>query len=141
MNQRLLQLQLSHRTALVTVDTARAVLGVDAETIAVRIDEGALRWVFDIALPQADRRELRVWAASLIAPDQMPRDAARVLSCILGHNRPTMRGGELEHLLLCSAQHIQRLHEAGLLSGEIIGHTRHLTTASVLAFLKARCIA
>jgi hypothetical protein len=139
--QRLLQLQLNQRTALVTVDTARAVLGVDAETIAARIDEGQIRWVFDIALPGAERRELRLWASSLVAPEIVHRDSARVIAAIIGHQRATLRGGEVEQLLLCSAQHIQRLHEARLLAGQIIGHTRHLTAASLTAFLQARCIA
>lgn len=141
MSQRLLQLQLSHRTALVTVDTARAVLGVDAETIAARIDEGTLRWVFDLALPQAERRELRLWAGALIAPEHVPANAERVLTAIIGHTRPTMRGAEVEQLFLCSAQHVARLHDLRLLTGEIVGHTRQITTASVTSFLRARCIA
>ena len=46
--QRALNLSISQRTVLVTVDTLRTHLGVDADTILYRIDAGEYRWVLDV---------------------------------------------------------------------------------------------
>ena len=132
-----LQLPIAQRTALVTVDTARAVRGVDAESIFAEIDDGRIPWVFDIAAPGAARRELRLWARSIIAPDaRQPLGA--VLAAIIGTNRAVLHGGEVERLFLCSAQLIKQLHEAGELRGALVGHTRHLQRDSLIAFLTRR---
>lgn len=134
-----LSLQINQRTALVTVDTARAVRGVDTESILAEIESGNIRWVFDIALPGAARRELRIWASSLIAPE-FKHAEADVLRAVLGTTRDTLRGAQVAQLLLCSYNHVQRLHDLKLLTGAIIGHTRQIQTASLGSFLRSRLV-
>ena len=132
-----LSLTLHQRTALVTVDTARAIMGVDAESVAAMVDDGRLPVVFDIALPGANRRELRIWARSL-EPSFSLQPSAFSLADLIGTSRETLRGSEVERLLLCSAQHVKALHGCGLLLGQIVGHTRHITRASLTDLLAAR---
>jgi hypothetical protein len=138
LSQRALRLTLHQRTALVTVDTARAVRGVDAESILAEIDDGRIPWVWDIAMPGADRRELRFWGPALEDPGTADQAEADVLASILGTTRPTLRGAEIEVRLLCSAPHVKRLHEAGELVGLLVGHTRHIRTDSLVAWLRRR---
>lgn len=140
----MLQLTLSQRTALVTVDTARAVRGVDAETILAEVDCGGLAWAFDIGRQPGGsdvdrRRELRIWAPCLDATGAQPEGGARaVLDQVIGTHRGTLRGSEVERLLCCSAAHVKALHESGELRGEIVGRTRHITRESLAEFLKRR---
>ena len=141
MIQRSLSLTLSQRTALVTVDTARAVRGVDAESILAEIEDGRIPWVWDIALPGSERRELRIWAEALLSAECGARSAESVIGEIIGTTRPTLRGSEVERLLLCSAQMIMRLHAAGELAGALVGHTRHLRRDSLAEFLRRRRVA
>lgn len=146
--QRLLHLTLNQRTTLVTVDTARAVLGVDAESVAAMVDDGRLPAVWDIALPGAHRRELRIWAGSLeesfkiqdssFKPGSPLETENLKLETLIGTSRETLRGAEVERLLCCSAQHVQALHKAGEIAGTVVGHTRHITRASLEAFLARR---
>lgn len=139
MRQTHLTLDVHQRVTLLNVDTVRALLGVDSETVKNRIDDGQLCWVFDISVVDNYRRELRIWARTLEPGGTLA--LAQVIDEIIGTQRPTLRGAELEVLLLCSRQHIQQLHERGLLRGEVVGHTRHIKRDSLVAFLRRRFIA
>jgi hypothetical protein len=141
MTQRTLSLTLSQRTALVTVDTARAVRGVDAESVLDEIEDGRIPWVWDIASLGSERRELRIWAEGLRSAECGVRSAEDVIAEIIGTTRPTLRGSEVERLLLCSAQLVKQLHEAGELRGALVGHTRHLRRDSLAEFLRRRRVA
>ena len=58
--QTALPLRIAQRTVFLGVDVVRAMRGCDAETVFSMVDNGELRWVFDISLDQ-DTRELRFW--------------------------------------------------------------------------------
>lgn len=126
--------------ALVSVSIARAALGVGAAGVLAAIEDGRIEWAFDVAVRVGGRRELRILAACL-GGAAVPRDLNGVLVSILGHQRQRFRGSEVQRILLCSSPHVKCLHEAGELSGEIIGHTRHITRASLAGFLRRRRVA
>lgn len=138
--QSALRLTIAQRTALVTVDTARAVRGVDAESILLEIEDGRIPWVFDIGSRDTQRRELRIWARALDGVGAT-LSAHAVIEEIIGTRRDTLRGSEVERLLLCSAQLVKQLHETRELAGELVGHTRHLRRDSLAAFLQRRRVA
>lgn len=127
------------RHPLVTVEVARIGLGVDAETVVEAIEDGRLAWAFNIAQDLWSRcRELRIWSPCLGTGPLPCDELEEVVADIIGTSRPTVRGAEVERLLLCSSAHVKALHDGGLLRGEIVGHTRHVTRESLAAFLSAR---
>jgi predicted DNA-binding transcriptional regulator AlpA len=143
--QPLLNLTIHHRTALVTVGTAMAVLGVDGETVHARIESGALPWAWDIGVHDAAvqaRGEqvnggVRIWARSLIAPD--PRlKLDLVVGCIIGERRERLRAGEVCRLFLCSRPTVWGLVKSGALAGPLVDHTQWVTRASLVRFLTER---
>lgn len=134
-----IRLEVSSRTALVTVDTARAVRGTDAETIITEIDAGSILWVFNIATDiHATRRALRIYAPALAGPAAAHLTADSVISHIIGTTREYLRGSEVERLLLCSGQLVKELHETGQLTGTITGNTRQILRTSIDHFLRTR---
>lgn len=123
--QRHLNFPLSQRTVLVTVDMVRAVRGVDADSVFAAVDNGNLKWVFDVApeINSADRkvRELRFWAAEIIGPEFVAKlSIAEAIKSILGEHRQEWRGTQIEQLLLVSRPTVMRLNHSGNLPGEII---------------------
>lgn len=129
----------SARHPLVTVELARIALGVDAEMVVEAIEDGRIAWAFDIACdPGSRRRELRIWRDCLELNAVLPHDPAEVITAIIGTTRVTLRGSEIERLLLCSSPHVKVLHEAGELTGHIVAHQRILETSSLSAFLARR---
>jgi hypothetical protein len=144
--QRPLGLALSQRTALVTMETVRAALGVDAETIWMRIECGQLRWVFDVSAvtnSQPGRlRELRFWAREVIAPETCRELAPEaVVDQVVGvKEREHLRSSEVAHLLLVSDPHVGRLWQRGLLPGLIAGRTLKLRRDGLVTFLRERIV-
>ena len=67
MSQARLSLTVAQSTTLVTLDTARAVLGMDNDSVAALCESGSLQYAFDLRSNTADRREVRIWADSLDA--------------------------------------------------------------------------
>lgn len=130
-----LPLVVSQRTVFLPVDAVRAKYGCDAESVFAMVDNGELRWAFDVAV-DLKRRELRVWAREIIAPDstrELNLDA--VLNGILGETKAELRRGEIERQWILSAQHVMRLVSAGHLT---LSRPGHVTRASAAAFLKGR---
>ena len=137
--QRQLNLSISQRTVLVTVDMVRAARGVDADTISAQVDAGELRWVWDVSNGTGAVRELRFWAREIIAPELCAElTPAAVVKMILGADRARWRGVELAQLLLVSRPHIFRLHEGGELKGEIVSGTLYVPRLVVEKFLTQR---
>ena len=141
------------RTVLVGVETARALLGVDADAVQARIDAGRLRWVWDIsARPHGRERgrckpvdrdvpELRLWVRELLAPDLFDGLPLRqVLPLVLGRERPRWRSSEVAQLLLCSRPAMKRLAEAGELAGSVRAGIRWFNRAALSAFLARRLL-
>lgn len=141
MTQLPLAITLSQRTVLVTADTARAALGVDADTIAAMIDDGRIRWAWDISAGQGEVRAIRIWARDLIHHDaclrMYPADA---IDHIIATTRDRMRAVEVCQLLLCSRPHIHALLRLGHLTGDQVGHTAYIHTVALRHFLSARLL-
>lgn len=138
-DQRQLSFPIHQRTVLVSVEMARAALGVDAGTIAMMVDDGRLRWVWDISAGGGLQRHLRIWAREIITPELngfLPE--AEVLDSVIGTKREHLRAVEVGQLLLCSRTHMLQLIRSGALSGPLTGHTQHITRTSLAAFLRAR---
>ena len=134
-----LALVLSRRTVLVSVEVARAVLGVDAETIYGQIDCGGIRWAWDIACQPREIREVRVWARELIAPDtagELQRGA--VIEAVIGTHKERLRAVEVGQLLICSRPHIHKLVATGDLAGPLAGGTQYIERESLAQFLNNR---
>ncbi len=129
---------LSPRTALVSTDVVRAVLGVDAAAVASLVESGELAWVFDLSARQGKLRELRYWARELFAPEQCQITPARAIQLILGKRRQRWRGTEIEQLLLASRATILRWHRAGDLPGERVDHTFWVNREDLANFLRSR---
>jgi len=142
MTQRALDLGLHQRTVLVTTETARAALGVDAETVWTRVDSGTLRWVWNVSAAGGPLRELRFWARELVAPDACrDLDLDHVVNQVVGmESREYLRSGEVAHLLLVSDPHVGRLWKAGALPGLIAGRTLKLRRDGLVKFLQERIV-
>lgn len=126
---------MSQRTVLLTMETVRAVLGTDAEAVWAMVDNGGLRWVFDISVQPAALRQLRFWTGEIVAPEQAATQTPdQVIAGILGHGE-SRRRGEIERQWICSAQHVMRLIKEGEL--DLIGPQK-ISRASLAAFLKRR---
>jgi excisionase family DNA binding protein len=143
--QRHLNLSINQRTVLVTLDTVRASLGVDADSIIAKVDAGELRWVWNVSNGTGEVRELRFWAREIVAPE-LTRELtpAKALELILGDSplavRKDWRGVEIAQLLLVSRPQIFRLHEAGELPGVIVGGTLKVKREALKTFLRTRLV-
>ena len=138
LGQRHLNLSISQRTVLVSMDMVRAALGVDADTVTAKVEAGELRWVFNVALGD-EMRELRFWAKEIIAPEFTADIAVgEAIKQILGTERTRWRGTEIQHLLLVSRPTVMRLKDSGELPGEIVGGTFWCKRAALETFLRGR---
>lgn len=137
--QKHLNLSISQRTVLVTVDMVRAARGVDADTITGLVDAGELRWVWDVGIGRRELRELRFWAREIIAPEFCRElTAEQAIAGVLGSDRTRWRGTEISHLLLVSRAHICRLHAAEELPGTIVDGTLWVQRPALVKFLTER---
>jgi hypothetical protein len=136
-----LNLAVHQRTVLVTQETVRASLGIDADSVAAKVDCGELRWVWDISAGGGEIRELRFWARELIAPSlcvALQLDA--VIDSMIGTTRAHLRAVEVGQLLLCSRPHILAHVREGDLSGPLVGHTQSISRASLVAYFRGRLV-
>jgi hypothetical protein len=136
--QRPLPLRIASNVKLVGMDTARSVLGQDAETIAALVDSGELPFAFDLAVnPKCERRELRFWHGAF-ASQPSALNSQQVLDDICPASRERWRAAELEDRWVVSNQHVLRLILAKELRGEKTGHTWWVWGASARGFLQRR---
>lgn len=109
-----LAFELPPRWPLVPVDVAAFFLDRAPEEIRL---EALSVWAWDIAAPNKDRREIRIWRHCLLAVKnpklEIPAFHNAVLESFLPHRG--LRGTELQDLLYCTAQHIAELDAARLL--------------------------
>jgi hypothetical protein len=146
--QRQFNLAINQRTVLVTVDTVRACLGVDAETINAKVDAGEYRFAFDVSAVRPRRllsakhvRELRLWTKEVIMPETTSGlTLLEAVQQILG-TRERFGGTEVAQLLLVSRPQIFRLHEGKELPGDIVGGKLWITRRTVQDFLLRRSAA
>jgi hypothetical protein len=138
--QRSLGLTVAANVSLVTVDVVRGVLGVDAETVVARVDEGRLRWVWDFSSPGSARRELRFWTSEL-TDGYRPQPVEQVIAAIIGATPGgRQRAAILEQRWCISAQLIMALVRKKCLEEDRVGHTRYLRRPSIEEFLRSRLI-
>ncbi len=140
-----LPLVLPATAALVTVEAARVLLGMDEDSVLALVDHGRLRWAWDIGLG-GKIREVRIWGQSIVAYQQdAPQpgdDLGAVAREVIGlSSRTRLRASEVRALLCCSQQHVQRLVAVGALQGDVESRTRWVTRASLETFLISRRIA
>jgi len=64
-----LPLHVEVRTVMVDIGAWRQALQCDAESVLARVDNGQIRWAFNIAVNLDSRRDLRFYATELIAPE------------------------------------------------------------------------
>lgn len=140
MSQRLLQLTLHTRTALVTSDTVRAVHGLDAETIAARVDAGEFLWVWDVSLNRARKRELRFLAEEVRDPASYRKHSPDEVIATLLPGRERLRTAEVAQLLCVCDPHVMNLLKSEL-TGPRVGHSQFVLSASLRQFLLRRHLA
>lgn len=141
--QRLLNLRIDGRVALVTVDFVRTALGCDAEEVVSRIEAGELRWAFDLSTGKGEVREIRIWAVCLTDPDRAALALEpEVIEDVIGGNpaEPEVRAARLERRLIISDQTFRRLRLNGDLTGRVNGRTLWLSRPSLVAFFQRRLI-
>ena len=154
--QRCLPLEISARSALVTLETVRITRGCDAESVLNCVGDAThpkfLRWVFNVALlAEGQIRELRFWKDEVLEAAQQHRPTANgradlpvclvdkwaepmtVINKILG-NRQSFPRGEIEVQWTINATTISRLVKAG----ELTEFNKALTRASLADFLQRR---
>ncbi|HEV2691417.1 MAG TPA: hypothetical protein VG347_00825 [Verrucomicrobiae bacterium] len=139
--QRSLNLSISQRTVLVSVETVRASLGCDAESVFAKVDNGGLRWVFDVSVEHGGhcgtQRELRFWTGEIVAAENAAKQTeTQVIAAIIGKGA-SVRRGEIERQWVVSAQHVMRLIKAKELA---LASVSHVSRASLESFLKRRLI-
>jgi hypothetical protein len=147
----MLPLAVAARTALVTVETARAMLGVDADTVFALHESGELRWAWDIGATRShaaskagERREWRIWARSVQAYQRKEALTCQTIQSVVAEILPVRRerfpSGEAGQLLCCSRHHLSVLVRAGLLEHTFTGGGFFISRASLAQFLTQRSL-
>ncbi len=134
--QRKLALEISARSALITLEAVRIARGCDAESVLNCVGDAThpkfLRWVFDLAIGK-EIRNLRFWKDELTGDVEKWCEPSVTVSKILG-DRQAFPRGEIEILFTTHSAPITRLVRAG----ELVEVNRQLTRASLAAFLERR---
>lgn len=144
MSQARLALTIAQGTTLVTVDTARAVLGMDADSVAGLCESGALAYAFDLRSASADRREIRIWAQSIesyVRGTQVEGSDWDAIESIVGHHTADwIACSRLAQRFVVSRRSIDRWVREGSLYGVVTGHTLQIRRSTVVPFLTSRRI-
>jgi hypothetical protein len=123
------------RTVMVDIGAWRQALQCDAESVLARVDNGQIRWAFNIAVNLDSRRDLRFYATELIAPEIAAKlTLDQVIMGIIGQGE-AVRTGRMECEWVCSHQIVHALIKAGEL--QLLGPGR-ISRASLVEFLKHR---
>jgi hypothetical protein len=139
------------RRPLVTVSTAMSLINVLwPEEIISMIDDGRLRWAFNISRhADAKSREVRILSNSInsyllgldVAPEQ-PNEFQGVLASIFPDQPAEIRAADIARSFNCGTELIFCLHRDGALKGAGQGSFRSpkYQFASVVEFLRQRRI-
>ena len=113
-----------YKRPLAAVETAKGLLDLTEDEIGNLVDDGQLV-AFDIRMPEAERRELRILTASIAEfqrdnPDRSecyvsqicPDVAIKTVLAAVKHDKPYLTGLEIKRLLNCGRQHVINLIEA-----------------------------
>jgi len=139
-------LPISDDVRLVSVETARAALGVTAEEIFEQVEDQLLV-AFDLAMPGSVRREMRIWSGSLRRSQITDQDAI-IANCLLtnadGVQNPNfnVNNSQLECAWCISNEQLLRFIKAAppLITGVRVGRNWKVNRFSAFQFLKARML-
>ena len=144
MKQLALQLPVTAHTTLISVDTARAVLGLDAQSVAALCESGELEYTFDLRRADAERREVRIWTESLLAYSRGIRvesDPESAIQSIIGHSLAEwIACSQLSLRFTVHRRSVVRWAEAHEVVGVLSGHTYQVQRASLIPVLMSRRI-
>ena len=144
MTQHRLALTVAQSTTLVTVDTARAVLGMDNDSVTALCESGSIQYAFDLRSNTADRREVRIWAESLesyLRGIRIETDDASALESIVGHGTcEWVACSRVTQRFCVHRRSVDRWAKAGDVVGVVTGHTLQIRRASLIPFLQSRRI-
>lgn len=136
--QRALPLAVPASTPLVDLNAVRAVRGVDADTILADVDEGRLRWVWNVAAQPGEIRELRFWTLEVNLPDSVRRVTLEQVTDLILGARAEWRGPEIAQLLIVSRPTVHRLqHE---LKAARVGGVLKCQRSGLADFFKRRLV-
>jgi hypothetical protein len=142
------------RRPLVSISTAMALIDVECEEqIDELIEQGKLRWAFDVSNTARRNREVRILGASineLLSGQPAPtcsaaEDFARAMDCIFPNLPATLSTPTIvkawsvssEHVLnLCRSNLLRTVNGSGWSRGP--GGVARIVSASAIEFLKAR---
>lgn len=131
-------------TALVSVQVARALLGLDRETVSDLIESGDLLWAFDLAARGAgDRQSVHVWVDCLLAKrhglPQPAMSATDAVDQIVGFpGSPFVTAANLAIRFNVDRSTVFRWIHIGDIQGKTVGHELRADRGSVMAFLIRR---
>lgn len=145
-----LSFPLPARRPLVKIHACVPILDLDPRQISALVDSGGLAWAFDLAVPGAHRREIRIWRQSLATFNKSTgRDSTadlpepEVLADILPSWHP--HSSDLARRLQISRDLLADLIRARLLAVQAAplmhqgpNAACRLDRPSVLAFLRSR---
>lgn len=140
--QRQLRLDVAENTRLITIETAKAALGVDLASIDAMIDEGAL-WAFNIS-SQGKIREIRIWIRSIPGAEHRPAATLDDVVSDIAGDTPEIRSGALQARLCCDDNTVYRLIDGGLITGDLRrsgkARTLWISAPSLKTFLRSRVL-
>ena len=140
--QRQLRLDVAENTRLITIETAKAALGVDLASIDAMIDEGAL-WAFNIS-SQGKIREIRIWIRSIPGAEHRPAATLDDVVSDIAGDAPEVRSGALQARLCCDDNTVYRLIDRGLITGGLRrsgkARTLWISAPSLKTFLRSRVL-
>lgn len=139
-----LSLVVAQSTTLVTLDTARAVLGMDAESVTALCESGRLAYAFDLAAAPNLRREIRIWTECLQsyqAGIQLPQDDDSAIESIVGHSYSEwIACSQVAQRFCIHRRTVYRWSAAGEVLTNHSGNVVHVLRNSLTTFLQVRRI-
>lgn len=142
--------QIAFKAALVSIETCRAMLGQSEDVIVALVEEGKLRFAFNLAVNCRRRRLLRVLSLSLLdhagGTDTQPAALEAAIRYILPGSSPELHASWLARKLNVSPSTIYNMLDAQCIQDvsprnrKVTGE-RLSTRASVVQFLTERRVA
>ena len=138
---------LMFKAALVSVETCRAMLGQSEDVIVALVENGKLRFAFNLSVNSRSRRLLRILSLSLLdhaaRTDTQPPTVDGAVRYIMPGSSPELHASWLARHLNVSPTHIYNMLDGGCIqdvsprSRKATGE-RTVSRASVVEFLKTR---
>lgn len=114
--------RLTYRLPMTSIDGAKPLLGMNEDEIMALIDEGKIRWAWDLACQSRAARFVRILNRSLVCYEKpflaQPETLAQVIELILppvSKITGTVRGTELQRACNVSSTHVINLVEAKII--------------------------